>query len=157
MINWFGEIKNGKMVLNELAKVVDDEWNKTKEIRKNVELDYYVIMPNHFHGIAIIKDVETSRLDVSKEKLETDHRHVSTNLKPDSLGSIVGQFKSICTKRIRKLGIEEFKWQSRFYDHIIRNESGEVRNEKSKVKGKRSKARRKKENSFVVTLCSMNS
>ena len=123
MINWFGEIKNGKMVLNELGNVVDDEWNKTIEIRKNVELDYYVVMPNHFHGIIIIKDVETSRRDVSKEKLETGHRPVSTHLKPDSLGSVIGQFKSICTKRIRKLGIERFKWQSRFYDHIIRNES----------------------------------
>ena len=102
---------------------VDDEWNKTIEIRKNVELDYYVVMPNHFHGIIIIKDVETSRRDVSKEKLETGHRPVSTHLKPDSLGSVIGQFKSICTKRIRKLGIERFKWQTRFYDHIIRNEN----------------------------------
>ena len=102
MINWFGEIKNGKMVLNELGNV---------------------IMPNHFHGVVIINDVETSRRDVSKEKLETGHRPVSTHLKPDSLGSVIGQFKSICTKRIRKLGIERFKWQTRFYDHIIRNEN----------------------------------
>jgi REP element-mobilizing transposase RayT len=117
---WFGEIKNGNIILNGLGEVIDEEWNKTKEIRTNVDLDYYVIMPNHFHGIIIIKDVETSRRDVSKKK-EMDHRSVSTNLKPNSLGSIIGQFKSICTKRIKRLGFEKFKWQTRFYDHIIRN------------------------------------
>ena len=119
---WFGEIKNGKMLLNDLGKIIEEEWLKTKEIRTNVDLDYYVIMPNHFHGILLIKDVETSRWDVSQFK-ETDHRPVSTNLKPDSLSSIVGQFKSVCIKRIRKLGYENFKWQPRFYDHIIRNET----------------------------------
>jgi len=120
--SWFGEIKKSKMILNDVGKIIDEEWNRTIEIRKNVDLDYYVVMPNHFHGIIIIKDVETSRRDVSREQ-ETGHRPVSTNLKADSLGSIIGQFKSICTKRIRKSGIERFKWQPRFYDHIIRNES----------------------------------
>ena len=110
------------MLLNDLGKIIEEEWLKTKEIRTNVDLDYYVIMPNHFHGILLIKDVETSRWDVSQIK-ETDHRLVSTYLKPDSLSAIVGQFKSVCTKRIRKLGYENFKWQPRFYDHIIRNET----------------------------------
>ena len=49
------------MVLNDLGKIVKEEWLKTKEIRSNVDLDDYVIMPNHFHGILIINDVETSR------------------------------------------------------------------------------------------------
>ena len=43
------------MILNEYGKIMDEEWLKTKEIRKNVDLDYYVIMPNHFHGIIIIE------------------------------------------------------------------------------------------------------
>jgi REP element-mobilizing transposase RayT len=120
--SWFGDIKNGKMILNKLGKVVDEEWKKTKEIRKNVELDYYVVMPNHFHGIIIINDVETSRRDVSKEQ-KTGHRPVSTELKSNSLGSIIGQFKSICTKRIHSMGNSAFNWQPRFYDHIIRNEN----------------------------------
>jgi len=119
--NWFGEIKKGKIILNDLGKIVEEEWLKTMEIRTNVDLDYYVIMPNHFHGNIIIMDVETSRRDVLKEN-ETGQRPVSTQLKPNSLGSIIGQFKSICTKRIHKLGFSEFQWQPRFYDHIIRNE-----------------------------------
>lgn len=119
---WFGIIKNGKMKLNDLGKVIEEEWIKTKVIRSNVDLDKFVIMPNHFHGIPIVKDVETSRRDVSKES-ETGHRPVSTQLKPNSLGSIIGQFKSVCTKRIYKLGYRNFLWQKGFYDHIIRNEN----------------------------------
>jgi hypothetical protein len=79
-------------------------------------------MPNHFHGIHIIKHVETSRRDVSKEG-ESGPRPVSANLKADSPGSITGQFKSIWTKRIRKPGFENFECQTQFYDHIIRNEN----------------------------------
>ena len=51
---WFGDIKNGKMVLNTLGKCVESEWQKTKQIRPNVGLDDYVIMPDHLHGIIII-------------------------------------------------------------------------------------------------------
>jgi hypothetical protein len=40
-----------------------------------------------------------------------------------SLGAIVGQIKSVCTKRIRAAGYPDFGWQPRFYDHIIRNDA----------------------------------
>jgi REP element-mobilizing transposase RayT len=52
--NLFGKIKNGNVTLNEIGKIVEEEWTKTKEIRKNVDLDYYIIMPNHLHGIIIL-------------------------------------------------------------------------------------------------------
>ena len=127
---YFGVIKNEQMVFNELGKVVQNEWEKTKTLRQNVELDYYVIMPNHIHGIIIINEPERrddpmGRLNETLNNLpkhETIHRIVSTSLQPNSLGSIIGQFKSVCTKRIRSLGYSDFAWQSRFYDRIIRNE-----------------------------------
>lgn len=127
---WFGGVKNGKMVLSDIGKIVHDEWAKTPKIRPNVKLDEFVVMPNHFHGILIIKndDVRTIRPNV----VETTCRVVSTKtateperkttLKSNSLGSIIGQFKSVCTKRIRAVNDPEFQWQSRFHDHIIRNE-----------------------------------
>ena len=54
--HYFGEIKNEEMILNELGKVVQEEWLKTVEIRKtmNLELGEFVVMPNHFHCILII-------------------------------------------------------------------------------------------------------
>ena len=47
----FGEIMNGEMILNDVGKIVCDEWIKTAEIRDNVILHEYIVMPNHFHGI----------------------------------------------------------------------------------------------------------
>jgi len=80
-------------------------------------------MPNHFHGVIII----TKNLNDAATTVETPRRGVSTSpqpsrLQPNSLGSIINQFKSVCTKRIRAAGHPQFAWQSRFYDHIIRNE-----------------------------------
>jgi hypothetical protein len=85
-------------------------------------------MHNHIHGIIIIDAVETTLGVVSKSESEpllnvkTSHRLVSTTIKPNSLGSIVGQIKSIVTNRVRLSGYKKFAWQQRFYDHIILNE-----------------------------------
>lgn len=54
MISQFGEIKNEKMVLNEFGNIVDEWWNWLSKQYPYCELDEYVIMPNHFHGIIII-------------------------------------------------------------------------------------------------------
>jgi len=50
----FGEVVNGEMVLNEYGTIACNEWLNTPNIRKNVELDVFVIMPNHIHGIIIL-------------------------------------------------------------------------------------------------------
>jgi hypothetical protein len=47
----FGEIENGVMILNQYGQIAYDEWAKTPEIRNNIELCDFVIMPNHIHGI----------------------------------------------------------------------------------------------------------
>src|SRR5437667_144262 len=64
--------------------------------------------------------------DAAPDRQETPQRGVSTadhsRLKAGSVGAIIGQFKSACTKRIWSAGFSEFAWQSRFYDHIIRNQ-----------------------------------
>src|SRR3990167_2716340 len=52
----FGEIVGGKMVLNEAGRVVADECKKTPKLRPNIELDAFVVMPNHFHGIVVINE-----------------------------------------------------------------------------------------------------
>jgi REP-associated tyrosine transposase len=115
--SWFGQIKNGKMILNEFGKVVAEEWNKTKVIRKNVELDYYIIMPNHFHGIIIINGPEKI------ENVVEAHSDASLLKVQNNLSDIIRGFKGSCTKQIHLSGNFSFKWQPRFYDHIIRNES----------------------------------
>ena len=51
---YFGNIKKGKMILNENGKIVHQELSKTPGIRKNIILDEFIIMPNHIHFILII-------------------------------------------------------------------------------------------------------
>jgi REP element-mobilizing transposase RayT len=132
----FGDIVDGEMRLSSIGEIVAEEWQKTPDIRPNVVLDEWVIMPNHLHGIIVILEspdrsvVGASRrpVETSRRPVETSRRDVSTTTSPPprlqagSLGAIVGQIKSVCTKRIRAAGHTEFGWQSRFYDHIIRDE-----------------------------------
>ena len=119
--HFFGEIVAGEMQLSPIGEIVAEEWQKTPQIRPNVELDASVVMPNHLHGIVgityQIPNVETFRRNVS-----TDPNAPTARLQPNPLGSIIGQFKSVCTKRIWAAGFRDFAWQTRFYDHIIRDE-----------------------------------
>jgi putative transposase len=116
-ICWFGKVQNKEVIISNIGKIVGQEWKNTGKIRPNVILDKWVIMPNHLHGIIIIKYKYNIK--------ETSQRDVSTGIKsriwPSSLGSIICQFKSSCTKKIRLMGNKDFQWQKRFYDHIIRN------------------------------------
>jgi putative transposase len=123
-IPWFGTIRHGRMGLSDIGWIVDDEWKRTAVIRPYVSLDAHVVMPNHFHGIIRIgcRDetgiVETPRRGVSTARPSDESR---AQWKPHSLGSIINQFKSVCTKRIRNAGHPDFAWQPRFHDHIIRD------------------------------------
>lgn len=127
--NLFGKIKDNKMVLNEIGKVVREEIIKTPEIRKSTNIDVFQIMPNHLHLILSILE-RICRGDPSDRPIEDDNigfakratHRVAPTLKSNTIGSIIGQFKSIVTKKIRKNGFYDFEWQRGFYDHIIRNE-----------------------------------
>jgi REP element-mobilizing transposase RayT len=52
----FGEIVEGKMVLNNAGKTVQTIWNELPQHFQNAKLDAFVIMPNHIHGIIVITD-----------------------------------------------------------------------------------------------------
>ena len=52
----FGQVVGGEMVVNEWGQIVAEEWEQTAIIRPNVELDAFVVMPNHVHAIIVIAD-----------------------------------------------------------------------------------------------------
>lgn len=133
-IQYFGKIIHGEMEMNALGKIVQGEWLATKMIRNNVDLDYFVIMPNHLHGIIIINgpEVETHRVRLGKDKAQINTGNISAN--PDAfdaslrlvrncLSDIIRGFKSAVTRRAKEIGYTNFSWQPRFYDRIIRNEN----------------------------------
>jgi len=130
--DYFGQIVNGEMKLNRLGVMVNQKWLKIAELRKNVELDYYVIMPNHFHRVIVLNYIidNSGKLLLQADKfLEEQIELNNTKLfyskispKPNSLSSIIRSFKSSVTKSANELNLTEFAWQPRFYDRIIRNE-----------------------------------
>ena len=127
--HYFGEIKNDEMILNQLGLIVNSEWEKTPIIRPdmNLELEEFITMPNHFHGIIMIGENEFNKRGDGRDAM---HRVSTTANKfgPQSknLGSIMRGFKSAVTTLAKKLNIE-FGWQERFHDHIIRNHDELVR------------------------------
>ena len=129
-----------------------EEWLRTAELRKEIGLDSFILMPNHIHGIIIIKEKgEPKRGQVSSSTgtgratqrlartniqedspgIETDrpfnisdlHDIVSGGLKTGTIGAILGQFKSMVSKRINALQGTPGKqiWRRNYYESIIRD------------------------------------
>lgn len=113
MAQLFGQVVAGQVILTDLGILVDAEWRKTAEVRPSVDVDHYVVMPNHIHGILFISESQHAVLSTGK-----------TTLSANSLGSIVAQFKSVVTKRSRQLAYPPRSpiWKRNYYDHIVRNE-----------------------------------
>jgi REP element-mobilizing transposase RayT len=148
--HYFGEIKEGEMLLNKIGQIADDCWSQIPLHFPNAELGDFIIMPNHVHGIIIMNGIDGSMMD----HMETDHalaNGVETghalslqnqqqpnenppahfrfrNQGKNTISAITGSFKSAVTKLVHQLDIgKNFGWQSRFYDHIIRSQDEYIR------------------------------
>ena len=123
----FGDIVDGNMQLNENGKIVWDEWLRTTYMRPNVELDEFKVMPNHFHGILILKSPVGARRCLAPchaiAKNRATHR-VAPTCVSGSLGAIIGQFKSLVTKQINTTRIHPGMpvWQRNYFERVIRND-----------------------------------
>ena len=132
---FLGKITDGKMELSQIGKIVEKYWMEITPHFLFVKADLFVIMPNHIHGI-LIMDKQDDKIDpivempigpeTPKLVVSTDtslpQKHVALKKwKSGILGVIINQYKRICTINARKIN-PCFAWQSRFYDHIIRDE-----------------------------------
>jgi putative transposase len=167
-----GKIVDDKIILSDIGIIVKGYWIEIQEHFQNIYLDEFVIMPDHIHGIIIIKKIElnsdplktetpllgvsieqpdepeklsrpydaetpglrvTTHQPVEPENLsrpydaETPKLGVSTGVKTgnpfwksNSIGSIINQFKRICTIKTRSAGLD-LTWQPRYYDRVIRS------------------------------------
>jgi hypothetical protein len=141
---FLGNVVGGVVHRLPIGDIVADEWRRTADVRPNVTIDAWVVMPDHFHAIIAIDDVETPRRGVSTPPLERttvdgmgtppgrtppgcvapDGTRGVSRLHAGSLGAIVGQWKSMVTRRARAVGYTDFAWQPRFYDVIISDRRG---------------------------------
>jgi len=119
----FGEVVDDDIRLSPIGEIVAEEWGQTGQIRLNVRLDAWIVMPNHVHGIIVIIESPLRAKTIYPVTAGIGR----AGLQAGSLGAIIAQVKSKCTKRIWAAGHTEFAWQARFYDHIIRDETSLAR------------------------------
>ncbi len=92
-LHLFGKIENGKMTLSPLGKILEEEWKKTIELRSNITLGEYIIMPDHMHMILTI----TNQMDKKEEK---EWIHSNPKSPSQTIGAIIRGFKGASTKKI---------------------------------------------------------
>jgi len=134
----FGSIVDQKLIPNRQAEVVTECWLDLPAHYTNCVLDKLIIMPNHVHGIIIIDNeiaetglklnntIVATGLKPDKVVVETGLKPVSTAgrvAKPYPLSEIIRGFKTFSARKINEYQNTRGKafWQSRFFDHIIRN------------------------------------
>ncbi|HFC36276.1 MAG TPA: transposase [Candidatus Moranbacteria bacterium] len=140
------------MVLDLFGKIIDYHWRKLPRHFKNIVLDEYQIMPNHFHGIIHIVGAMHSDLNNQKNNenfngnvgaMHSDLDNQKNNEKfngnasplsqprrphgtvPGSLGAIMQNFQSVTTRKINRIRKTPGArlWQRNYWEHIIRNET----------------------------------
>ncbi len=127
----FGEVENDQMRLNPRGEIVSDCWQAIPRHFSHVELGAFVIMPNHVHGIIVIKDNPVVVAQHEPPNVVVGATHASplrqrnkSGPVPGSLGAIIGSFKSAATKGINgKYDSPGMPlWQRNYYEHIIRDD-----------------------------------
>jgi putative transposase len=107
-VQWLGDVMGGKMCLNAAGEIVQAQWDRLPMCFPGLELDQFIVMPNHIHGILVL----TESLRYSKPAKKP---------RP-TLSDIIDYYKGRMTYLIRQTdGFAEFEWQKSFYDEIIRD------------------------------------
>jgi len=135
--HFFGEISNDEMQLSQSGKIARKCYVEIQEQFPYVLLDEFVVMPNHVHGIIIIDKPITPNINnaaVVGTPLMASLQQPTDPINPvggfagtknpmlnENLSRVLRWFKGRVSFECRKIN-PTFGWQSRFHDHIIRNE-----------------------------------
>ena len=132
----FGTIVGDDMKLNDAGRMIQTIWKTMPKHLPVVQIDEFVVMPNHFHGILIIEPDSDSDVRLIPghfaEKCayenQGEHKVRPYGTDEDSLGRVIQVFKSLTTLGYAKGVIcrswPRFPgklWQRNYYDRVIRN------------------------------------
>lgn len=135
----FGNVDNREMILNDAGAMIRSQWEALPQRFLKIELDEFIVMPNHFHGIIVITDKESwaptndQKAPIPsaglRESSTTGAPTCSSDDHDPILGEIIGAWKSMVTDEyivgVRKMNWEPFDrklLQRNYWEHIIRNE-----------------------------------
>lgn len=142
-VHFLGEIRNGdnnepEMVLTPVGRFVEEQLQNVTRYYPYAEIPLWVVMPNHVHAIVVIDDANCrdaihrvfapQNVGDAINRVSTDETNdvggVTGNRNPmlkNCLGAVVRGLKARVTKFAKDNNIP-FAWQTRFYDHIVRNQ-----------------------------------
>ena len=120
----FGDIVDGAMQLNPFGEIVSETYQLLSRY-SHVNLDEWIVMPNHFHGIIVLADKPCRGVSRNAPTVNSDIQPINCEPKRKPLGRLIGVFKTVSTKNINIIcGTPGAKvWQRNYYEHIIRNET----------------------------------
>ncbi len=122
----FGDVVKGEMHLNSLGNIAFTCWQTIPDHLPHVELDVFVIMPNHLHGILVISDTLVGATHASPlHRTNALPKRHPCGPPPKSVGAIVGSYKSAVSKLINTICNTKGNsiWQRNYYEHISRDEA----------------------------------
>jgi len=128
----FGEIENGKMVLNDVGKIARECYLEIPNHFSQISLGEFIVMPNHIHGILEITNVGNKNFCSDIVNVLTPRNNNYCSLPKNipwqtawskSVSSAIRGFKIGVTKWCRQNDWRKFAWQKSFHDRIIRNET----------------------------------
>ena len=120
------------MVLNDAGRVVEFVWGELPVRFDRVELDEFVVMPNHIHCIFVLcrRGEPCVRPMFDQPAKQGEHKVRPYGTLPNTVGRIVQAFKSLATHEyingVKQHGWPPFPgklWQRNYYEHVIRNEN----------------------------------
>jgi putative transposase len=124
----FGEIVGGEMRENTLGQMVHQVWEELPRHYPGVDIDAFVVMPNHVHAIVVIQDIPVGAIHELPLRHEQPHQESPPKInglhrRRMLLPRIIGRFKMNSAKHINQLcntrGVPV--WQRNYYEHTVRN------------------------------------
>ncbi|MBI2358695.1 MAG: transposase, partial [Deltaproteobacteria bacterium] len=126
----FGDIVDGTTRLNDWGQMVQSVWNELPQHYPGVDIDAFVVMPNHIHGIIVLMDDHIVGATPRGCPVPGVPGQAQGPAPTMSLADVVHRFKSLTTARFRHDVIQNNwhpfhgrLWQRNYYEHVIRNES----------------------------------
>jgi putative transposase len=93
-----------------IGEIAYNNWLNIPDHFPFVELDEFVIMPNHMHGVLFINKINKDNWQLNKFGVQSQN-----------LASVIRGYKA-SVKTYATINAIKFDWQPRYYDHVIRNE-----------------------------------
>lgn len=111
------QVSDGTVTLTDIGKQAETCWRNMAKLNSNVDIDSFIIMPNHIHGIIILRN---------QGELSGNNKYsfqITENKQHRSLQGLVRDFKSVTTRLYKKQShVSHSLWQDSFYDEVIKGE-----------------------------------